>query len=94
MQLLAWLAETDRLGSVAAPDGGRCSETDADIFHPGDGGNTAPALRICRGCELRAQCLAYALGAREKYGIWGGTTVTERAWLRSVRRNSDQRGAA
>ena len=36
------------------------------------------AKRICLGCEVRAECLEYALSTREPYGIWGGLTEIER----------------
>jgi len=35
------------------------------------------ALRICRTCPVRDECLAHALDADE-HGIWGGTTEAER----------------
>ncbi len=42
------------------------------------------AKRVCRLCEVRAQCLEYALAAKEPYGVWGGLTEIERrARLRS-----------
>lgn len=42
------------------------------------------AKRICEACEVRRQCLDYALTTREPYGIWGGLTELERkARLRS-----------
>jgi WhiB family transcriptional regulator, redox-sensing transcriptional regulator len=42
------------------------------------------AKRICATCEVRRQCLEYALTTREPYGIWGGLTELERkARLRS-----------
>lgn len=33
---------------------------------------------VCRACEVRGQCLEYALKTREPYGIWGGLTELER----------------
>lgn len=42
------------------------------------------AKRICATCQVRRQCLEYALTTREPYGIWGGLTELERkARLRS-----------
>lgn len=41
------------------------------------------AVAICGDCVVRAQCLAYAmsdLSARD-YGIWGGTTPSQREHL-------------
>lgn len=93
-QLLAWLTEADQQHPRIVPNDGRCRETDAEVFHPGPGGTAAPALRICRGCDVRGACLAYALDADERQGIWGGATANERAWLRKIRRTRDQQGAA
>jgi WhiB family redox-sensing transcriptional regulator len=36
------------------------------------------AKRVCLSCEVRQQCLEYALTTREPYGIWGGLTELER----------------
>ena len=36
------------------------------------------AQDICRSCPLRRECLAYALAADEREGIWGGLTPAER----------------
>jgi WhiB family redox-sensing transcriptional regulator len=36
------------------------------------------AKRICSACEVRQECLEYALRTREPYGIWGGLTELER----------------
>jgi WhiB family redox-sensing transcriptional regulator len=36
---------------------------------------------ICRGCPVRAECLASALERDERYGLWGGLTPNERAAL-------------
>jgi WhiB family transcriptional regulator, redox-sensing transcriptional regulator len=36
------------------------------------------AKRVCYGCEVRKQCLEYALSTKEPYGIWGGLTEIER----------------
>ena len=36
------------------------------------------AKRICATCEVRDECLDYALATKEPYGIWGGLTELER----------------
>lgn len=38
------------------------------------------ALEICSGCDVREQCLDFALEHNE-YGIWGGTTQDEREMI-------------
>jgi WhiB family transcriptional regulator, redox-sensing transcriptional regulator len=41
-------------------------------------GREEKAKAICAECEVREECLAYALSTREPYGIWGGLTELER----------------
>lgn len=36
------------------------------------------AKEICSTCVVRQECLDYALGIREQYGIWGGLSEMER----------------
>lgn len=36
------------------------------------------ALEICDRCPVKNLCADYALTAREPYGIWGGTTPSDR----------------
>ncbi len=36
------------------------------------------AKAICAVCDVRADCLRYALEIRELHGIWGGLTEAER----------------
>ena len=36
------------------------------------------AKQVCAQCEVRKECLEYALLTREPYGIWGGLTEIER----------------
>jgi hypothetical protein len=57
---------------------GLCAQTDPEAFFPDNGGPTKAAKRICQGCEVRVQCLAYALKHRERYGVWGGLSERER----------------
>lgn len=38
----------------------------------------ARAKSLCRTCEVRAECLGYALQIEEPHGIWGGLTESER----------------
>jgi WhiB family redox-sensing transcriptional regulator len=55
-----------------------CAETDPEAFYPGKGQTPEQALAVCDRCEVRTACLEYALAARERYGVWGGTTQDER----------------
>src|ERR1700739_5152338 len=55
-----------------------CAQTDPEAFFPEKGGSTREAKRVCRSCEVRAECLEYALENDERFGIWGGLSERER----------------
>lgn len=48
-------------------------------------GDISRAKKLCAGCEVREQCLDWALERREEHGIWGGYTHKERARMLRVR---------
>jgi WhiB family redox-sensing transcriptional regulator len=69
---------------------GACLGADPDLFFPiavGEAASTqvAQALRICDGCQVRQQCLDFAMRTGESHGIWGGTTPDDRARARRAR---------
>ena len=43
--------------------------------------NMKEAIQICSTCNVRVQCLEYAL-SWERHGIWGGTSESERESMR------------
>ncbi|HKS44741.1 MAG TPA: WhiB family transcriptional regulator [Amycolatopsis sp.] len=59
-----------------------CAQTDPEAFFPEKGGSTREAKRICQGCEVKAECLEYALAHDERFGIWGGLSERERRKLK------------
>jgi WhiB family redox-sensing transcriptional regulator len=59
-----------------------CAQTDPEAFFPEKGGSTREAKRVCRGCEVKAECLDYALENDERFGIWGGMSERERRRLK------------
>ncbi|QBE48537.1 WhiB family transcriptional regulator [Leucobacter triazinivorans] len=59
-----------------------CAQTDPEAFFPEKGGSTREAKRICESCEVRSECLEYALENDERFGIWGGLSERERRKLR------------
>jgi WhiB family redox-sensing transcriptional regulator len=59
-----------------------CAETDPEAFFPEKGGSTREAKKICTGCEVRTECLEYALLNDERFGIWGGLSERERRRIR------------
>lgn len=67
---LAWQAEA------------LCAQTDPEAFFPEKGGSTRDAKRICASCDVRSECLEYALNNDERFGIWGGLSERERRKLK------------
>ena len=59
-----------------------CAQTDPEAFFPEKGGSTREAKRVCVGCEVRVECLEYALAKDERFGIWGGLSERERRKLK------------
>jgi WhiB family transcriptional regulator, redox-sensing transcriptional regulator len=59
-----------------------CAQTDPEAFFPEKGGSTREAKRICVGCEVKPECLSYALANDERFGIWGGLSERERRRLK------------
>lgn len=64
----------------------RCREALGDFWFPdkgqGDVRTTRMAKAICHDCPVAAACLDYALRTGEEWGIYAGTTPTERRRLR------------
>ena len=59
-----------------------CAQTDPEAFFPEKGGSTREAKRICVSCEVKQECLEYALMQDERFGIWGGLSERERRRLK------------
>jgi WhiB family redox-sensing transcriptional regulator len=57
---------------------GLCAQTDPDEFFPERGSTTRHAKNICQRCDVRADCLDYAITNNEAFGVWGGLSVEER----------------
>lgn len=79
------LVEEDEQNPLAWQSDALCAQTDPEAFFPEKGGSTRDAKRICTSCEVRAQCLQYALENDERFGIWGGLSERERRRLRRDR---------
>jgi len=59
-----------------------CAQTDPEAFFPQKGGSTREAKGVCSRCEVRGECLEYALGHDERFGIWGGLSERDRRKLK------------
>lgn len=59
-----------------------------DIWYPhkkSPSDQTIEARNVCVRCEVRDQCLQYAMDNPNELGIWGGLTEQQRAGLRKGR---------
>jgi WhiB family redox-sensing transcriptional regulator len=70
---------------------GACRSSEPDLFFPLSSAaacapQIATAKAICGGCQVRRQCLRFAVSTGQAHGIWGGTTEEERAGLRLAQR--------
>ena len=77
------LAEVfDDEGVLSWQERALCAQTDPEAFFPEKGGSTREAKKVCISCEVRAECLEYALAHDERFGIWGGLSERERRKLK------------
>lgn len=95
VEVMAWRPEIPgwNLGDMPPEwqDRALCAEVDPEIFFPEKGGSTREAKRVCRSCDVRSECLEYALENEDGHGIWAGLTDRER---RRVRLETPDRPAA
>jgi len=59
-----------------------CGQTDPEAFFPPKGSAATDAKKVCARCDVRAECLDYALRTNQRYGIYGGLSERERRKLR------------
>jgi WhiB family redox-sensing transcriptional regulator len=69
---------------------GACLAADPDLFFPISSagpaaGQVSRAKAVCGGCQVRRQCLSFALENDQVHGVWGGMTAEERQSLRRRR---------
>jgi WhiB family redox-sensing transcriptional regulator len=83
--VLRLFAVPDESGPLAWQRRALCAQTDPEAFFPEKGGSTREAKRVCCSCEVRAECLEYALVNDERFGIWGGCSERERRRLKQLR---------
>lgn len=69
-------------GALGWQERALCAQTDPEAFFPEKGGSTREAKRVCASCDVRGECLEYALAKDERFGIWGGLSERERRKLK------------
>ena len=70
---------------LAWQDYSNCRGADADLFFPERGASTRKAKAICNACQVKVECLEFAIQQSEKFGIWGGLSERERRRIRKER---------
>lgn len=65
-----------------------CLDADPEAFFPEAGSNGIGAKRICARCEVRDECLQYAMDNWIEDGVWGGLSLNERERLRGWKRKA------
>lgn len=76
-----------RLAIIDLPTTTACQKLDPDIWYPEQGPPldiTIEAKRLCSLCPVQVECLAYAIAANERHGIWGGLSADSRKKLRVI----------
>lgn len=76
------LGSVEEEGELGWQSEALCAQTDPEAFFPEKGGSTKDAKRVCGACNVRSECLEYALTNDERFGIWGGLSERERRRLR------------
>lgn len=82
------------LEAIVAPfdaTGAPCVQSgNPDAWHPTANPSEQYAAGLCAHCPLTAECLEFALklekGTGKRYGVWAGTTASQRSLI-AVRRN-------
>lgn len=74
--------DVEEEGALGWQERSLCAQTDPEAFFPEKGGSTREAKKVCVGCEVRSECLEYALANDERFGIWGGLSERERRKLK------------
>jgi len=73
-----------------------------ELFYPKEGRSDTrvspdydDGKRVCASCDVRLQCLNFALETKQEYGLWGGLAPSERrVVLRRRRRDAARRGVS
>lgn len=83
------MTAAELLAALADPEEGDwreralCAQTDPEEFFPPEGGASRQAKKTCAVCEVRSECLSWALANDERYGVWGGLAERERHRLKT-----------
>src|SRR5258708_39731806 len=59
-------------------DQAACRGMSLDVFFESDDGATDRARAVCVRCPIMGLCRDFAVATRQEFGIWGGSTPSER----------------
>lgn len=65
-----------------------CRHVATELFFPERGVSVDSAREVCKGCEVREECLEYAMDNNERHGIWGGLSERQRRAMRRETRDN------
>lgn len=72
---------------------GRCNGSDEDLFMSDSNAEQSKAAQICASCPIKDDCFDYAVITKQKFGVWGGKTQRELAYI-IARQASDESSVA
>lgn len=64
---------------------GACLESELDFMYV-SGQNYQSRINVCLNCQVREECLEYALTNRMEDGVWGATTPKQRRVILKMRK--------
>lgn len=76
-----WMTHPDRNCRPPAGATPQQIQFGADLYFPVEG-REREAMKLCRGCPVRAACAEWAIEQPGLVGVWGGTTTATRARAR------------
>jgi WhiB family redox-sensing transcriptional regulator len=64
-----------------------CRSADPELFFPISAlgpslDQAAAAKSVCEDCQVRQECLSFALSTGQAHGVWGGLSADERRGMR------------
>lgn len=83
----------EALTSIIDTDEALCTTTDPDAFFEETSSDALLfAVKLCKSCPVQQECLEAALSIPylDDYGVWGGTTRTQRRRMRITRNKQNK----
>ena len=80
--------DVDDEGALGWQERALCAQTDPEAFFPEKGGSTREAKKVCLSCDVRGECLEYALVQRRAVRHLGRAQRARAAQAEEARRLS------